>query len=157
MGTFDEAENLVRQFHREMELPVASFCTLLRCDGNAAAAWGDQILELAGQTAAVGATSGDLLLSRVALALEELGEWVLAHRQGDLAAAADAWADRAYVLLGDAVAAGLPTSALFDVVHRSNMSKQPTPGGGKPRKGAEFTPPDVRMVLRRARLKDSLP
>ena len=40
-------------------------------------------------------------------------------------AAADAWEDRAYVLFGDAVATGILTAALFDEVHRSNMTKEP--------------------------------
>ena len=44
------------------------------------------------------AENGDVLLSRAAMALEELAEWVTAHARGDLVAAADAWADRAYVL-----------------------------------------------------------
>ncbi len=43
--------------------------------------------------------------------------------------AADAWADRAYVLFGDAVAAGLPAAELFAEVHRSNMTKEPDSAG----------------------------
>jgi len=53
--------------------------------------------------AAAQGASDDALLSRVALALEELAEWVLAHADQDLKSAA-AWVDRCYVLVGDAVA-----------------------------------------------------
>ena len=40
-------------------------------------------------------------------------------------AAADAWADPAYVLFGDSAAAGLPAVALFEEVHDINMTKEP--------------------------------
>ncbi|HQU43501.1 MAG TPA: hypothetical protein PK867_11865 [Pirellulales bacterium] len=92
------------------------------------------------------------MLLRTALALEELGEWLSAHHRGDLVAAADGWADRAYVLFGDAVTAGLPTSLIFDEVHRSNLSKEPH-ASGKPCKGSGYCPPDIRGVLQRARLQ----
>ena len=65
----------------------------------------------------------DQLLSRAAMAVEELGEWIFAHADTDLVAAADSLADRFYVLLGDAVATGLPLGRLFEAVHRSNMTK----------------------------------
>ena len=50
----------------------------------------------------------DPMVARLALALEELAEWTEAYVSRDLVAAADAWADRAYVLIGDAVACGFP-------------------------------------------------
>jgi len=83
--------------------------------------------------------------------LEELAEWIQAHANDNLVAAADAWADRAYVLFGDAVAAGLPAATLFAEVHRSNLTKEPVASGsGKARKAPGYTPPDLRTILRAA-------
>lgn len=71
-----------------------------------------------------------------------------AHAEGNLIAAADAWADRAYVLFGDAVATGLPTSRLFAEIHRSNMTKEPDPNGtGKAVKGPAYQQPNVQNAL----------
>ncbi len=82
---------------------------------------------------------------RLALALEELAEWAAAHANQDLVAAADAWADRAYVLMGDAVACGLPAQELFEEVHRSNMTKQfgIRTGVGKAYRGTQYEPPGI--------------
>ena len=85
------------------------------------------------------------------MAIEELVEWLLAHARGDLIAAADAWADRAYVLFGDAVAAGLPAAELFAEVHRSNMTKElVADGSGRARKGAAYRPPELAAILKSA-------
>lgn len=94
-------------------------------------------------------TNGSDLFARVAMAVEELAEWVEAHERGDLVAAADAWGDRLYVLLGDAVAAGLPASDIFAEVHRSNMTKAAADTAGKARKGSSFDRPQLAAVLRR--------
>ena len=87
---------------------------------------------------------GDLP-SRLCLAVEELAEWVEAHSSGDLVAAADAWGDRMYVLLGDAVASGMPVDDIFQEVHRSNMTKLPCAGvtNNKGIKGRTYTPPSI--------------
>ena len=66
---------------------------------------------------------GESLFVRLALALEELAEWLEAHANGDLVAAADAKGDRLYMMLGDAVSAGMPGAAIFKEIHRSNMTK----------------------------------
>ena len=82
------------------------------------------------------------------MALEELAEWITAHTQGDLISTADAWADRAYVLFGDAVAAGLPAAELFAEVHRSNMTKElDSAGTGKAVKGPMYQPPNIWQAL----------
>jgi hypothetical protein len=44
--------------------------------------------------------AGDVLVSRLCLALEELAEWGEAHAAGDPVAAADAWGDRMYTARG---------------------------------------------------------
>lgn len=94
-----------------------------------------------------GVATGDVLLQRAAMALEELAEWLSAHANGDLVAAADAWADRVYVLFGDAVAAGLPAADLFAEVHRSNMTEElDSAGTGKPVKALSW--PNIAHRLR---------
>jgi predicted HAD superfamily Cof-like phosphohydrolase len=62
-------------------------------------------------------------------------------------AAADAWADRAYILFGDAVAVGLPAEKLFAEVHRSNMKEPDSAGSGKAVKGANYEPPRIADAL----------
>lgn len=99
-----------------------------------------------------GLCSGNDLFARLAMAVEELAEWVEAHEKGDLVAAADAWGDRLYVLLGDAVAAGLPAADIFAEVHRSNMTKAARRANdtGKAQKGDGFAKPQLADLLRRA-------
>jgi predicted HAD superfamily Cof-like phosphohydrolase len=92
---------------------------------------------------------------RLRLLHEELDEYERAAREGDLVAVADALTDLLYVLLGTYVAHGLQeyTSALFDEVHRSNMSKLDAQGrpvtreDGKVMKSSLFRPPDLQAVL----------
>lgn len=138
----------VRQFHAAMNAPASAVPTLLTGDRAAAAALAERLKALATETMAHAAEE-DVLSRRASMALEELGEWVEAHAQGDVVAAADAWADRAYVLFGDAVASGLPASALFDEVHRSNMTKEPdSVNTGKAIKGPAYQRPEIRKVLK---------
>ena len=94
---------------------------------------------------------GDELMLRLCLALEELTEWIEAHLTQDLVAAADAWGDRLYVLLGDAVSSGIPAQDVFDEIHRSNMTKQNDSSyKGKAIKGTSFRRPQLEDVVRRA-------
>lgn len=101
---------------------MADSPVLLPCERESASETADAIRALLTCCRSL-ADDGNSLLARLCLALEEMGEWVEAHDAGDLVAAADAWGDRLYVLLGDAVAAGLPAAAVFEEVHRSNMTK----------------------------------
>lgn len=131
-----------------MDAPTSLSPTLLDCDRTAASVLAERVKTLATETMA-NAPAGDVLLSRASMAMEELAEWLTAHAQGDLISAADAWADRAYVLFGDAVAGGLPVDELFTEVHRSNMTKEPDSAGtGKAVKGATYQPPKIQSVLR---------
>lgn len=148
MPTFYEAEAAVRAYHQTMKLPLAERPTLVPCRAATVAQIAQRVSELGSEVGELAATIDDLLLARTAMALEELGEWLAAHHRGDLVAAADGWADRAYVLFGDAVTAGLPAGALFQVVHASNMTKKPGPGS-KPHKGAGFKRPDIGAALGR--------
>ena len=142
-----DALDSVRQFHATMNAPVSSTPTLLACDKTAAAVLAERVDALATETMA-NAPADDVLLRRASMALEELAEWLTAHAQGDLIDASDAWADRCYVLIGDAVAGGLPAVELFAEVHHSNMSKEPDPlRTGKAIKGPAYQPPDIRKAL----------
>ena len=83
------------------------------------------------------------------MAAEELGEWLTANAKSDLSDAADALGDRLYVLLGDAVATGIPLPEVFEAVHESNWSKLPlvTTGVGKAFKGPDYLVPDLESLL----------
>ncbi len=112
--SLNEAVNMVRQFHQHIGAPIADKPQLLagkQKEADFLAARIENLGRLARRSA-----DNDPFLERLALALEELAEWATAHAKRDLVAAADAWADRAYVLLGDAVACGLPAQELFDEV-----------------------------------------
>ncbi|TWU38691.1 Phosphoribosyl-ATP pyrophosphohydrolase [Novipirellula aureliae] len=88
------------------------------------------------------------LMRRAMMAIEELAEWVEAHNERDLVAAADAWADRITVLLGDAVATGMPAERLLDEVHRSNMTKLAVnEQTGKGTKSECYQRPEIEQVL----------
>tara|TARA_R110002096_G_scaffold40335_1_gene109737 strand:+ start:2917 stop:3390 length:474 start_codon:yes stop_codon:yes gene_type:complete len=142
-----DALDFIRQFHTKMDAPISLNPTLLACDRNASFALADRVSTMATETMAA-ASADDVLLRRASMALEELAEWIAAHAQGDLVAVADAWADRTYVLFGDAVVTGLPAAMLFDEVHRSNMTKEPAPmRTGKAVKGSKYRPPDIRQAL----------
>lgn len=121
----------VQQFHEAFGVPVASQPT--------------------------GAVSNDLRELRIKLMEEELAEYKAASAAGDLVAIADALTDLAYVLFGTYVSHGLQEAAdaLFDEVHRSNMSKLDEHGrpiyraDGKVLKSSRFSPPDLGAVLDR--------
>ena len=144
----DAALNEVRKFHRQIGAPVIDSPALLACQAESATEMAVAIRGLLTRYRDMAGDGSDLL-SRLCLDLEELAEWVEAHAAGDLVAAADAWGDRLYVLLGDAVATGLPANAIFEEVHRSNMTKTVAKVGnlGKGTKAVAFRPPRLREIL----------
>lgn len=89
------------------------------------------------------------LLSRAAMAVEVLGEWLSAHGAGNLPAAADAIGDRLFILLGDAVATGLPLPEIFERVYESNSTKLKgvTNGLGKAVKGPGYVAPSLAELV----------
>ncbi|MEA3335404.1 MAG: nucleoside triphosphate pyrophosphohydrolase family protein [Chloroflexota bacterium] len=101
----------------------------------------------------------DVQAVRVRLFEEELGEYRSAIGSGDIVEVADALTDMLYVLLGTFVAHGLQdlAGALFDEVHRSNMSKLDAAGqpvfrdDGKVLKSDLFEAPDLASILRNGR------
>jgi len=142
-----DAQAKVNEFHRVFGLRAAARPALLECLPKSAGTVAGELRRLADRCRQTG-DSRDGLCARLALALEELAEWAEAHAAGNLVAAADAWGDRAYVLLGDAVAAGLPAEAIFAEVHRSNMTKTAAAGfGAKPTKSDHFEPPQLEVIL----------
>lgn len=151
--TLDEAAGLVRSFHERIQAPIAEKPTLLARHPGKALGASIQVGKLATEFAQIADGDKDLLLCRAAMELEELSEWLLAHAQSNLVGAADALADRLYVLLGDAVATGLPIAELFLAVHESNMSKLNAvhTGLGKGVKGRDYEGPRIADVLARFR------
>jgi predicted HAD superfamily Cof-like phosphohydrolase len=107
--------------------------------------------------APTGAIPAELRALRIRLLEEELNEYKLASTAGDIVAIADALTDLAYVLFGTYVTHGLQDAAeaLFDEVHRSNMSKLDENGrpiyrkDGKVLKSAQFSEPDLGAILAR--------
>lgn len=92
---------------------------------------------------------------RARLLAEELAEYEAAAAAGDIVAVADALTDLAYVLFGTYLTHGLQeiADALFDEVHRSNMSKLDENGqpiyraDGKVLKSSRFSEPDLKRIL----------
>lgn len=78
---------------------------------------------------------------------EETNELSDAIADGDLIAAADALGDIAYVVYGAAWRMGVDLDAVVVEVHRSNMTKTPSPGDGKAIKGPGYSPPDIAGAL----------
>ena len=136
--------NSVRDFHQRIGAAVADVPQLLACSEESTIKLAHGIRQLIRNNST---SPTDQLSLRAHLALEELAEWLEAHATGDIVAAADAWADRAYVLFGDAVATGLPATELFNEVHRSNMTKSGAGRTGKGIKGDEYQPPNIGPLL----------
>jgi predicted HAD superfamily Cof-like phosphohydrolase len=138
----------VRDFHRQIGAPIAEAPALLSCQQQTAVAAAEALREVLGRFRAM-ERGDEQLLVRLCLAIEELAEWAEAHAAGDLVAAADAWGDRLYVLLGDAVSAGLPAVEIFAEVHRSNRTKSPVhaQNAGKGTKAVGYEPPQLRKLL----------
>lgn len=99
--------------------------------------------------------SDETIALRVSLIQEELNEYRAAAEARDLVGVADALSDLMYVVLGTYVSHGLQdvAEALFDEVHRSNMSKLDEHGqviyrgDGKVLKSHLWQPPDLARIL----------
>ena len=141
----------VRRFHQRIKAPIAATPQTLNCDPASALMFSSRLSELSKELAAAANGIEDTLLSRAAMAVEELGEWLAANANSDLPAAADALGDRLYVLFGDAVATGIPLAEVFEAVHESNWSKLPhvTTAVGKAFKGPDYLAPDLETLLAR--------
>ncbi len=137
----------VTDFHQQVNASIAEKPRLLRGPTDTAETAAKHLRQALDKISSIQGADNELCL-RLALALEELCEWVEAHAQSDLTAAADAWGDRCYVLLGDAVSAGLPVEEIFWEVHRSNMTKMGASAQtGKGIKSSDFDPPNLSTIL----------
>lgn len=87
------------------------------------------------------------------LELEEFSELCEAEQDNNLVGVADALADLLYVLYGHALEYGIPIVAVFNEVHRANMSKLDRDGkpirryDGKICKSEKYEPPDILPIL----------
>jgi len=88
------------------------------------------------------------LVARAAMVVEELAEWIEAHIQEDLIEATDALADRLFLLMGDAVASGLPIEPAYEFVSQSNQTKlaNKLSDSGKGVKGYEYECPKKKIA-----------
>lgn len=89
------------------------------------------------------------------LITEEFGEYVEAEEADDMTEVADALADMIYVIIGTALSYGIPIDAVFNEVHRSNMTKcvngkVQRRADGKILKPDTFEPPNISAILERA-------
>lgn len=97
---------------------------------------------------------GDSRLYRVHLTLEEDAEYLAGLASRNDVAVADALVDKIYVDIGSAWTMDMPLPALFDEVHRSNMSKQRSVGNERMRnKGPNYVPPNIIGILRSHRMR----
>jgi predicted HAD superfamily Cof-like phosphohydrolase len=71
---------------------------------------------------------------------EETSEFLRAHEDQDLIAAADAIGDLVYLLIGAAQMMGLPFDKVLSAIHKANMDK--VPGASKRHKNDVAKPPD---------------
>ena len=87
-------------------------------------------------------------LLRARLITEEAAEFVSACAKNDIVGIADAIADLLYVTYGAAVSFGMDAQALFNEVHKSNMTKSASrDGSGKVLKGPNYRPPNLEKIL----------
>ncbi len=90
---------------------------------------------------------------RYELIREELSEFAEAINDENIVAAADALGDLLYVTYGAALELGIDIHAVFDEIHRSNMSKLGRDGqpiyrhDGKVLKGPNYRAPNIEAVL----------
>lgn len=84
---------------------------------------------------------------------EEHDEYLLGEATNDIVEIADGLADMLYIIAGTALEYGIPLEAVFNEVHRSNMSKLGLDGkpmireDGKVLKGPNYTPPDIEGII----------
>lgn len=91
---------------------------------------------------------------RIDLIEEELSELVSALDWYDIVETADALADLVYVIYGTAITLGINLDAVFEEVHRSNMTKECSGDYSNPNqphkvvKGSNYSPPDFTNILK---------
>lgn len=112
--------------------------------------------ELEYNTSPIAAISEKHKLLRFNLMKEENNEYFEAIQNNDIIEIADALGDMLYILCGTILAHGLQDKmeAVFDEIHRSNMSKLDTNGkpiyrdDGKVLKGIDYFKPNIEGILK---------
>lgn len=90
---------------------------------------------------------------RIDLIREEILETLAAIEDGNLIEIADGIADSIVVLIGTAIAYGIPLPSIWRAVHASNMAKANADGSvsyredGKVLKPLDWTPPNIRQII----------
>jgi len=86
---------------------------------------------------------------RKVLIEEEYREYLIAERDNDLIAIADALGDLLYVIFGAAIVYGIPLEEVFKEIHKSNMTKPVAAKrlDGKVVKGRSYKPPDINGII----------
>ena len=115
--------------------------------------------KLYGDQAEPASLSNDrVVLARLRLMMEELGELASAMHEEDLVATADGLADLLYVVFGTALVLGIPIAEVYAEVHKANMSKDLATAdtgqkyGSKTAKGRGYKAPNLEPILCRAGL-----
>lgn len=139
----------VREFRLAMGLPISPGPAPLppeRARLHASLA----IEELTETVRALGAGGPLLSILESALIVSKLDEFAGPQ---DLVEIADGCTDQIYIAHGTLLEFGLPGAELFAEVHRSNMTKRPDDKrpDGKIIKGPNYSPPDLALVLSKAR------
>jgi len=138
---------LVREFHRKIEEVISDEPRLLDHHDESDRGLAQDLRRIIESRRSKSGGHSEVT-KRALMAIEELTEWIEAHNESDLVAAADAWADRMYLLLGDAVVSGMPAEKLLDEVHRSNMTKiVANEQTGKGTKASGYRSPNIQMIL----------
>ena len=104
---------------------------------------------------APGVPNDQTVVLRERLIREEYGELMGALAEGDLVGILDGACDLVYVVVGTCLSYGLPFTAGFDEVHRSNMDKlidgkHYRDRFGKTVKPPGWQPPDLARVIEEA-------
>ncbi len=94
---------------------------------------------------------------RYQIGLEELNEYAIAVQENNDIEIADALGDQLYIVLGSIISHGLEDKieAIFDEIHKSNMSKLDENGNplyredGKVKKSNLFKEPNLKEILER--------
>lgn len=94
-----------------------------------------------------GLSEEKIRLLRIKLLQEEFIEYKDAENFDQIIKIADALADMLYVICGTALEYGIPLQAVFEEVHRSNMTKEFRGIGEKVGKGADYEKPKIREIL----------
>ena len=140
-------EELVRHFHEKYNYPVDHQIDITDERALFYKTIGEVLIAISKtmeEQACTDQNEGNPLFYRIHLLTEELGEMIVALSDKDPVGILDALGDLQYVLSGFFVTFGVPIDDVFNIIHKSNMTKQhPKTGGGDRMrsKGDDFISP----------------